>query len=238
MTQLAYDSEFGESASRRYLEHLSERQDDLTPNLDQELGFVNALLADLDPEVRRKSESPQGCSRFGERWTDGPCVKLIDWDQVGATLSTGGSGGTWVAQMALELIIGEDRLREAVDCYIDGRPGADLVRLVLQDLQPPSAGRGCIEVFRSDQDLERRLRAVDLLCLVAVNDQLFAVEELLNDPNPTIQERGAVILENLVESQRRWDPDPQSFIALAENHPNERVRQKAQTIRNEWVDWP
>jgi hypothetical protein len=238
VTQLAYGSEFGEPASRRYLDYLSAREDDLSPQLDQELGFVSEFLATIDPAVRLRSESPQGCSQFGQRWTEGPCVESIDWDRVSETLSTGGFGGTWVAQMALELIIGEDRFREAVDSYVDGTPGANLIRLVLDDVQPPSAGRRCIEIFRSQRDLQQRLSAVSLLCLIAVNDQLYIVEELLDDPNPAIQESGAVVLEKLVESQRRWDPDPEPFIALAETHSNERVRQKAHTIRSEWIDWP
>ena len=100
------------------------------------------------------------------------------------------------------------------------------------------AGERCIEIFRSEHDLQRRQTAVGILCLVVANNQLYIVEELLNDPDPTIQEYGAAILENLVDSRLRADPNPEPFIALAENHSNEQVREKAATIRREWVEWP
>jgi hypothetical protein len=51
---------------------------------------------------------------------------------------------------------------------------------------------------------------------------------LLNDPDPTFQQYGAAILETLVASRIPSDPDPEPFVALAEKHANEQVREKAQ----------
>jgi hypothetical protein len=96
----------------------------------------------------------------------------------------------------------------------------------------------CIEIFRSEHDYQRRQSAIGILSLVVANDQLPIVEELLNDPDPTFQEYGAAILETLVDSQIRSDPDPEPFVALAEKHSNEQVREKAQEIRREWIGWP
>ncbi len=238
MNQLAYGDDLGEHDSERYLRHLSESEDQTVPQLQQELAFVHEFLASLESAPTLMSESPASCRQRGTHWTDGPLVDPIDWDQVGETLATGGSGGTWVARMALELTIGQQRFRDAVDWCVDDKPGAELARLVLADVQPPSAGDRCIEIFRFEVDLKRRQTAVSVLCLVVVNSQLYIVEELLNDSDPTIQESGAVILESLVESQLRSDPDPEPYVVLAEMHPNERVREKAQTIRRDWVDWP
>lgn len=238
LTQLAYGGELGERDSERYLRHLREIEDEIDLQLDQELAFVRDFLAGLDPRVTLPSESPARCSQRGKQWADGPCVDSIDWDRVHEILGTGGSGGTSVARLALELIIGEYRFRDAVDWCVDGGPGADLARSVLEDVRPRSAGERCIEIFRSEHDLQRRQTAVGILCLVVANNQLYIVEELLNDPDPTIQEYGAAILENLVDSRLRADPNPEPFIALAENHSNEQVREKAATIRREWVEWP
>jgi len=237
LTQLAYGGELGEQDSERYLGHLREIEDEIDLPLDQELAYVRDFLAGLDPKATMAAESSARCSQRGKQWTDGPCVDSIDWDRVHGILATGGSGGTTVARLALELIIGEYRFRDAVDWCVDGNPGADLARSVLEDVRPRSAGERCIEIFRSEQDLQRRQTAIGILCLVVVNNQLYMVEELLNDPDPTIQEYGAAILEALVDSRLRTDPNPEPFIALAENHSNEQVREKAQTIRREWIDW-
>jgi hypothetical protein len=236
LSQLAYAGEIGERNSGRYLRHFSEIEGDGELQLDQELAFAREFLAGLDPAAAVAAES--AARRRGKSWSDGPCVESIDWDWVHRTLRTGNFGGTGVAQQALELVIGETRFRDAVDWCVDGRPGANLARTVLRDVRPPSAGRRCIEIFRSEQDPQRRQSAIEILCLVAVNDQLYVVEELFNDADPIIQEYGAAILETLVETRLRSDPDPEPVVVLAEMHSNERVREKAQTIRREWIDWP
>ena len=53
----------------------------------------------------------------------------IDWEAMAVrlgTLTAGGErSGRGEARRAIELLLGEDNLRESVDYYISGRPGGD-----------------------------------------------------------------------------------------------------------------
>src|SRR4030095_12593765 len=93
---------------------------------------------------------------------------LIDWQalaqQLGTLRLSGDSGGDDPARRALDIIIGKEQLRAAVDHYIAQRPGRELVRKVLRILQSRVATQYCYEVYRSsDVSLEERRAAVELL---------------------------------------------------------------------------
>ena len=71
----------------------------------------------------------------------------IDWEELAQELGTlrpdGESGGSDEARRAIELLLGEDRLRQAVDYYVAGRRGSELARHVLWQLHPWSAMQRC-----------------------------------------------------------------------------------------------
>jgi len=197
LTQLAYGGELGEADSERYLRHLADTEDDPDEAIEQQIAFVREFLASLDFARLASDDLAAGQARVKE-WIDGPCVDSIDWDGLHESLGVGARGGDWVAGLALERIIGEPRFRDAVDWCVDENPDADLACSVLEDVRPRSAGERCIEIWRWEDDLRRRRTAVGILCLVVVNSQLDIVGELLNDPDSTIQEYGAVILARVL----------------------------------------
>src|SRR4051812_43307752 len=95
----------------------------------------------------------------------------IDWKQLGQQLGTlrvdGESGGSSEALRAIELLLGEDQLRAAVDYYVAGHRGCELARSVLWQLHPWSAMQRCYEIYRSDADVGAKVSAVELLRVVA-----------------------------------------------------------------------
>ena len=123
--QLAYGHEFAEHDSKFFLDHFAETQDEINPDVEIEVAFVLRFLARLLP-VASNQQSHRRCSQLGTHWAGGPCVGPISWPRVDAALRTGSFGGTRVAQMALELVIGPDRFRDAVDWCVARRPGSEL----------------------------------------------------------------------------------------------------------------
>ena len=65
---------------------------------------------------------------------------FIDWHElaikVGTIRENGESVSSKDAWRALEIIIGEQNLRNAVDYYIDGFDGSELVRFILGQIHP------------------------------------------------------------------------------------------------------
>jgi HEAT repeat protein len=159
----------------------------------------------------------------------------IDWEQLARQLGLlhpdGESSGSGAAQQALELLLGEDRLRAAVDYYISGGPGSELARNVLWMLHPWSAMQYCYEIYRSDADVDTRRSAVELLRVVADRRALPWVQEFLNDPDPGIQSWGAGVLDQMLFAHLVWPEDCADLLQKITEHPNEQVRKTATFIQ-------
>ena len=103
-------------------------------------------------------------------------INWLEMEQKCRAKGFSGSSSTQ-ALTALEIIVGEDTLCDAVDYYVDLRPQNELARKVLWQLRPPSAMIRCYEIFKSDAGLERRRTAVELLRVVADRRVLPWIEE-------------------------------------------------------------
>ena len=130
----------------------------------------------------------------------------IDWKAIAVQLGTlragGESSGSEQARKAIELLLGEDNLRESVDYYISGGPGSELARSVLWLIRPWSAMKYCYDIYKSGRDIESRRMAVELLRVVADGRALGWVVEFLEDENEAIQSWGAGVLGQLICSGR------------------------------------
>jgi hypothetical protein len=160
----------------------------------------------------------------------------IDWEglarQLGTLDADGESGGSDVALRAIELLLGEECLRAAVDHYVARRPGSELARHVLWQLQPWSAMQRCYELSRSGADVDTRCAAVELLRVVADRRALPWVEDFLSDPHPGIQGLGAGVLDQLLWSGRVGPDECADLLRRLGEHPNEKVRETAAFIRS------
>ena len=89
---------------------------------------------------------------------------MIDWkrlaEDVGASKDGLESGSSDMARSAIELLIGIENIKQGVDYYVKGGPGAELVRHMIWQLRPLSAMERCFEIYKYDLNLENRRKAV------------------------------------------------------------------------------
>jgi hypothetical protein len=159
----------------------------------------------------------------------------VDWAQlareIGVDPLEGGSDE--VARRAIAFLLGEVTLRDAVDYYIAGGPGAEHARAVLWLLQPEAqvARSRCLEIYHTAQERCRRVSAVNLLRVVATAADLPLVVEFLVDGDPGVQLSGVGMLGQLVFARCVDAENAEPYLRMAERHPNLQVRDKAAGIR-------
>lgn len=160
----------------------------------------------------------------------------IDWARlavaVGALEAEGGQehGGTSYACQAIETLLGEEALADAVDHYIAGHPGSELARSVLWHIHSPRAMERCHEIYGSKAPLASRRLAVELLRVVADARALPWAREFLDDPDEQIQAWGIGLLDQLVFSKLVHPNDCPDLFNAALSHKNPHVREKAEEI--------
>lgn len=156
----------------------------------------------------------------------------IDWNdlaqQVKCFDKDGNEGcSSYQAQEALEKILGEKTLKEAVDYILTLEPGFFLAELTLAEIQSPSAAAYCYEIYKTDKDLWRRQIAVSLLKRFYRPEVCQWIEEFIDDSDESIQCAGAQILLNLYD--RLPDRlDQKRILDKALNHKNLQVREIAE----------
>ncbi len=158
----------------------------------------------------------------------------IDWVELSRKIAQ--SKLSPIAFVALEQIIGEDVIREAVDYYVAWKQERDLVRSILWAIRPWSAMQRCYEIIRSSDDREDRRAAVELLRVAADERALDWIDEFLADPDDWIQQGAVNILDQMLFGGgiRYNEPAMEKvdrLLASAETHPNPNVRQGAASLR-------
>jgi hypothetical protein len=157
----------------------------------------------------------------------------IDWDEF-AVADAGylGPGGDDRARRALEVILGEQAIRSAVDYILAVRPGADLALDVLSLLRPWIAAECCHEISISSSDIDDRRRAVGLLQDVGDRRALPWISGYLDDSDSMVQMCGASVLDHLLYLYLVEPQEAEGLIKKAQHHENEAVREQAESIRN------
>lgn len=163
-------------------------------------------------------------------------METIDWrdlaQKLGSLHEDGESGGSDLGRRALELIVGVDALRNAVDYYIEGKPGSELARSVLSLSKPFSAMERCLEIARSETDIESRRAAVELLRMVADGRGIVWAEEFLRDQDEGVQAWAAGIVDQLLWSNLADPDDCVHLLEKMEKHPNAQVQERVFFIRS------
>ena len=138
----------------------------------------------------------------------------------------------------MELIIGEDRIREAVDYYVvyAYRNSTDLVLSFLRRFQPLSAIQRCYEIYKTSPNIEDRITALGLLADIKDGRALEWIEEFLEDPNTGIQDRGISLLDQLLFGGGiRYDEEAmekaKALLVLAAGHERLSIREMAASLQ-------
>ena len=159
----------------------------------------------------------------------------IDWmalaKQLGTLREQGERGSSVDADRAIEIIIGPDNLRAAVDHYISHKPGYELTRFVLWRLRPRSAMERCREIYLTEADIEVRRDSVELLRVVADRRVLPWIPEFLNDPDDGVQLWGAGVVDQLLQSNLVEPEECTELLSAMSQHANRGVRERHAFIR-------
>ena len=160
---------------------------------------------------------------------------MIDWkrlaEDIGALKDGQESGSSLFAQEAIERIIGVENIRQAVNHYVEGDPGAELARSVIWRIHPFSAMERCYEIYKNDPSLEKKRMAVELLRVAADRRVLPWIEEFLNDEDPEIRVWGFGIVDQLLWSELVWENEVSHLIELAEKKSDDNLREKIGFVR-------
>lgn len=134
------------------------------------------------------------CSRYTQ--------PMIDWEalakQVGDITPDGETFGTPSGRRVLEILLGEENLRDTVDYWISQKPGCFTAEMVLNIIRSKIAMERCYEIYRTEQDTERANRAVFLLASFAETEALPWVREFLNNEDRNIRWNGLMVLRTIL----------------------------------------
>jgi hypothetical protein len=166
----------------------------------------------------------------------------IEWEaiakQVGDRTNEGIGVGTDTGRRALEMIIGEENIREAVDYFLSDRPGCFTAEMVLKIISPKSAMNRCYEIYKTTQDHERANNAVFLLGSFADAQALPWIAEFLadtrsTDSRPIIRWNGLRVLSTILAGGLS-DADTavvRDLLSKAELDSDPETRERAKKIR-------
>lgn len=163
----------------------------------------------------------------------------INWKelakQVGDLNPDGGvkGSGTESGRRALEILIGEEDLRDAVDHFISLEPGAFTAEMVLNIIQSEIAMNRCYEIYKTEPDTYRACSAVFLLGSMADYRALSWVREFLEDSSELVRLNGLRVLQSILYCPL-GDADiatAKELIDRAETDSEPTVRERATQIR-------
>lgn len=166
-------------------------------------------------------------------------MSSVDWKALAETLGTityvsGGhqeQGGSKIAADALIQIIGDAALRDAVDHYVAGRPGAELARSVLCALMPVSAMDRCHEIFLTSGNEQDASLAINLLQGIADKRVLPWIRDYLASDNIGVRLWAVGIVDQLLIMNEDIEPaEAMPLIEMALRDADERVRDRAQQL--------
>ncbi|SRR6266542_2764096 len=162
----------------------------------------------------------------------------IDWKAIAKQVgdSKGDCYSTPTGRRALEIIVGEENVRDAVDYRISQQPGCFTAESVLSIMRPKLAMDRCYEIYKAEADSENAVRAVFLLTSFADDAALPWVREFLDDRNQGIRWNGLMVLRTILDGPL-GDAAIASAMQLldkAEQDSDPEMRERTKQIRSEF----
>lgn len=162
----------------------------------------------------------------------------IDWEaiakQVGDITGDGVRFGTATGRRALEIIVGEENIRDAVDSWLSLEPGCFTAEMVLMIIRPKIAMDRCYEIYKAEQNSERANNAVFLLASFAEPEVLPWIREFLEDSRPIIRWNGLKVLSTVLAGPMSEEAmaTANDLLNKAEQDPDPETREHAKQIRS------
>jgi HEAT repeat protein len=169
----------------------------------------------------------------------------IDWKtiatQVGDITPEGREkgSGTESGRRALEILIGEENLRDAVDHFISLEPGAFTAEMIMKIIRSKIAMSRCHEIFRSEPNTDRACSAVFLLGSIADCTALPWIPDFLENGSEPIRLNGLRVLQNILYDYNALSDEDlataKQYLDKATSDPSPTVRERAAEILN-WLN--
>jgi HEAT repeat protein len=165
----------------------------------------------------------------------------IDWrtlaEQVG-DLNPDGSekgSGTESGRRALEIIIGEENLRGAVDRWTSLEPGAGTAEKALLIIRSSVAMEYCYEIYKREPNTQRAELAVLLLSEMADWRFMRWAREFMEDSNHGVRWNALIALGQVLQGPLGDEGTAlaKELLAKAETDNDQRVRERAIEIRKQ-----
>jgi HEAT repeat protein len=148
--------------------------------------------------------------------------------------------GTESGRRALEILIGEENLRAAVDHFISLEPGAFTAEMVVKIIRSKIVMRRCLEIYRTEPGTDRACSALFLLGSIADGTALPWVHDFLEDGSEIIRLNGLRILQNILYDYSALSDEHLSvakkLLDKAVMDPNPTVRERATGTLNWLLD--
>jgi len=163
----------------------------------------------------------------------------IDWkrvaDEIGGLDDSGEEQitGTRGGRRALEILLGEQNLRDAVDYWNSQEPGCFTAEMVLSIIKSKVAMDRCYEIYRTRHGSNDACSAVFLLGSFAGTEALPWVREFLDDEQQVIRLNGIRVLRCILDGPL-GDQDGELAKALLDkggSDPDAEVRERTGQIR-------
>jgi hypothetical protein len=160
----------------------------------------------------------------------------IDWRALDKQV--GGGWGTESGIRALELIVGEENIRGAVDHWITFEPGYGAAEQVLLIMRSTVAMEYCYEIYKNEPNTERAGRAIFLLSEMADWRFMRWACELVENSNS--RWNAVVALEQVLEGPLGDEGIDlaKKLLAQAETDADQRLRERAVKIRKRLASNP
>lgn len=169
----------------------------------------------------------------------------IDWraiaTQVGDLKPDGSErgSGTESGRRALEILIGEENLRDAVDHFISLEPGAFTAEMVVKIIRSKIAMSRCLEIYKTEPSTERAFGAIFLLGSIADCTALPWIGDFLADSSETVRLNGLRVLQNILYDYSALSDEQlataKELLDKAVSDPDPTVRERAAETLN-WLN--
>lgn len=162
----------------------------------------------------------------------------IDWRHIEEELGVGRTTGEGtrvafiderIGRRALENLLGERAIENAVETAARYRPGFGVAESVLSVLRCEHATNYCYRRFREETDEFLRQSYISVLRCCATDTALAWLKSLLEDEDEVVQVLAAKMLERLiVQGSEAEDDEIRAAIELGARHANPVVREQVQ----------
>lgn len=168
----------------------------------------------------------------------------IDWEgiakQVGGLDQDGNErvAGTHGGRRALEILLGDENLCQAVDYWIAERSGYFTVEMVLKIIRSKIAMERCYQIYKTEIGTNKANSAIFLLSCFADTEALPWINDFLDDNDKIIRLNSLMVLRNILFGHL-WDHEiviVKELLDKADGDSDSEVRTRSAEIRRQFAN--